>query len=73
MSLQSLMKSVPHLASLHNVAKLEILCTIGLFTSNFIVPYWKENTNDTECSLLDIESCQSRSDLQISNSFEKLR
>ena len=47
--------------------------SIGLFTSNFIVPYRKENTNDTECSLLDIESCQSRSDLQISNSFEKLR
>ena len=46
---------------------------LGLFTSNFVVLYRKENTYDKECSLLDIGSCQSRSHLQILKSFEKLR
>ena len=46
-------------------------CWLGLFISNFIAPYRKENTS--QCSLLDNVSCQNMSNLQISNSFEKLR
>ena len=45
---------------------------MNMFISNFRAPYWKENTNDSECSLFDIESCQSMFDLQISHGFEKL-
>ena len=46
---------------------------LGLFTFNFIAPYRKENTYDLQGSLLDKVSCQNLSNLQISNSFEKLR
>ena len=47
-------------------------CRLGLFTFNFIAPYRKEITYDLQGSLLDIVSCQSISDLQISNRFEQL-
>ena len=46
---------------------------LGRPISNFLAPYWKENTYNSQYSLLDKVSCQSMSDFQISNSFEKLR